>query len=187
MCGVALAFALAITPASYSDAAPAPAARAEAPHSVAGEPLYADIIRRAQKLEAEVAALRTPDRKASATAAPLPGFDRIKAEAAQLAELDMQGQPDSVALSPDGRYAAVAVENERDEDVNDGDLPQEPSGHLMIVDIKGLPGTWQTRKVDLAGLAGIAADDAEPEYVDINRRNIAAVTLQENNHLCKTA
>lgn len=100
-----------------------------------------------------------------------------------VAELDMQGQPDSVTLSPDGRYAAVAVENERDEDVNDGDLPQEPSGHLMIVDIKGLPGAWQTRKVDLTGLAGIAPDDAEPEYVDINRRNIAAVTLQENNHL----
>ncbi|MBX7249374.1 MAG: hypothetical protein K1X35_10080 [Caulobacteraceae bacterium] len=107
MCGVALAFALAITPASYSDAAPAPAARAEAPHSVAGEPLYADIIRRAQKLEAEVAALRTPDRKASATAAPLPGFDRIKAEAAQLAELDMQGHRDLAARGTDGDLKCI--------------------------------------------------------------------------------
>ena len=100
-----------------------------------------------------------------------------------LAELDMQGQPDAVAISPDGRYAAVAVENERDEDVNDGDLPQLPSGHLMVVDLKGQPGSWTTRKVALSGLAGVAPEDAEPEYVDINRRNIAAVTLQENNHL----
>ena len=102
---------------------------------------------------------------------------------AMVAELDMQGQPDAVAVSPDGRYAAVAVENERDEDVNDGDLPQAPSGHLMIVDMTGKSAVWGTRKVALTGLAGIAPEDAEPEYVDINRRNIAAVTLQENNHL----
>jgi hypothetical protein len=29
-----------------------------------------------------------------------------------------------------GRYAAVAIENERDEDVNDGKLPQLPGGYL---------------------------------------------------------
>ena len=52
-----------------------------------------------------------------------------------LAKLDMGGQPDSVAVSPDRRYAAVAIENERDEDVNDGAIPQLPAGFLNIVDL----------------------------------------------------
>ncbi len=33
------------------------------------------------------------------------------------ARCDLGGQPDSVAVSPDGTLAAVAIENERDEDV----------------------------------------------------------------------
>jgi hypothetical protein len=107
MCGVALAFALALTPASYSDAGPTPVARAETPRSVASEPLYSDIIRRAQRLEAEVAALRTPERKASATAAPLPGFAELKAEAAQLADLDMQGHRDLAARGTDGDLKCI--------------------------------------------------------------------------------
>jgi hypothetical protein len=36
---------------------------------------------------------------------------------------DLGGQPDSVAASPDGRYLAVAIENERDEDLDDGVIP----------------------------------------------------------------
>lgn len=34
--------------------------------------------------------------------------------------LALDGQPDSIAVRPDRRYAAIAIENERDEDVNDG-------------------------------------------------------------------
>jgi hypothetical protein len=34
----------------------------------------------------------------------------------------LEESDDSVDLLPDGRYAAVAIENERDEDVNDGQL-----------------------------------------------------------------
>lgn len=101
--------------------------------------------------------------------------------------IDMGGQPDSVATSPDGRYAAVAIENERDEDVTvdgvEGGLPQYPAGFLNIVDLVGAPGTWGVRRVDLTGLAAYASDDPEPEYVSINKANIAAVTLQENNHI----
>ena len=101
--------------------------------------------------------------------------------------LDMGGQPDSVAVSPDGRYAAVVIENERDEgifvDGVEGGLPQLPSGFLQIVDLLGHPLNWSTRKVGLDGLADIAPSDAEPEFVDINDRNIAAITLQENNHI----
>ncbi|HVE62705.1 MAG TPA: hypothetical protein VNB94_02725 [Mycobacteriales bacterium] len=47
-----------------------------------------------------------------------------------VAEHDLGGQPDSVDVSPDGRYAAVAIENERDEDVNGGAIPQLPAGFL---------------------------------------------------------
>ncbi|MET0379366.1 MAG: esterase-like activity of phytase family protein [Spongiibacteraceae bacterium] len=97
--------------------------------------------------------------------------------------LNMGGQPDSIAISPDGTYAAVIIENERDEDINDGLIPQAPGGFLNIVKLHGKPQNWQVRKVDLSGLAAIAPSDPEPEYVSINKHNIAAVTLQENNHI----
>ena len=44
------------------------------------------------------------------------------------ASCDLGGQPDSVAISAGGDMIAVAIENERDEDVNDGALPQLPGG-----------------------------------------------------------
>lgn len=93
------------------------------------------------------------------------------------------GQPDSVAISPDGRYAAIAIENERDEDVNDGAMPQDPPGFLTIVDLVGPPSAWTTRDVALTSLADRFPTDPEPEYVAINASNQAAVTLQENNHI----
>jgi hypothetical protein len=93
--------------------------------------------------------------------------------------LDLGGQPDSVAVAPSGRYVAVAVENERDEDVDDGAIPQAPAGWLSVVDTR----TWTVSKVDLTGLAAVAPEDPEPEYVSINRDDEAVVSLQENNHL----
>lgn len=97
--------------------------------------------------------------------------------------IDMEGQPDSVAVSKDGKYIAVVLENQRDEDLNDGALPQLPAGSLKIVDVAGAPSTWKTRSVDLTGIATLYGTDPEPEYVAINDDNIAAVTLQENNHI----
>ncbi|GAA4599495.1 hypothetical protein BJY16_003096 [Actinoplanes octamycinicus] len=94
-------------------------------------------------------------------------------------ELDLGGQPDSVAVAPSGRYLAVAIENERDEDVNDGALPQAPAGYLAVIDTK----SWKVAKVDLTGLAAVAPSDPEPEYVSVNSRDEAVVSLQENNHL----
>jgi hypothetical protein len=93
------------------------------------------------------------------------------------------GQPDSIAISPDGRYAVIAIENERDEDVNEGIMPQEPPGFLTIIDLGGSPQHWRLRNVSMSGLAGRFPDDPEPEFVDINEHNLAAVTLQENNHI----
>lgn len=101
----------------------------------------------------------------------------------QVAEIDLGGQPDSVAVSKDGLYAVIAIENQRDETVNGGAMPQLPAGKLQIVDVAGTPATWKLRTVDMTGIAALYGTDPEPEYVAINDDNVAAVTLQENNHI----
>lgn len=97
--------------------------------------------------------------------------------------IDLGGQPDSIAVSKDGAYAAIAIENERDEDAGDGRPSQLPAGGFVIVDMAGAPAAWTTRSVDMTGIADLYGDDPEPEYVDINSDNVAVVTLQENNHI----
>ncbi|MEO9529090.1 esterase-like activity of phytase family protein [Roseibium sp.] len=102
------------------------------------------------------------------------------------ATCDAKGQPDSVAISPDGKFVAIAIENERDEDLNDGVIPQMPAGHLAIFDLddNGMPTNCDAvRIVDMTGLAEVAPTDPEPEFVSINSKNQAVVTLQENNHI----
>lgn len=97
---------------------------------------------------------------------------------------DIGGQPDSVAISADHSFAAIAIENERDEELNDGYLPQLPAGNLAIVSLDGGSADCNgIRFVSLTGLADIAPDDPEPEFVDINGLGEIAVTLQENNHI----
>ncbi len=101
------------------------------------------------------------------------------------ATCDVGGQPDSLAKSPDGKYLAIAIENERDEGVNDGAIPQLPGGALVSFAVSA-DGTVDcaTRKViDVTGLAKVAPEDPEPEFVDINGRNEVVLSLQENNHL----
>lgn len=100
-----------------------------------------------------------------------------------VASIDVGGQPDSVAVSPDGAYAVVVIENERDEDLGEGVPPQAPAGEVVIVSLAGEPSAWTASTVDLVGLADLYADDPEPEYVDINSDNVAVITLQENNHI----
>lgn len=102
------------------------------------------------------------------------------------AKCDTKGQPDSVAISPDGKFVAIAIENERDEDLNDGVLPQLPAGHLAIFDLDddGRPiNCDNVRIVGMTGIAEVGGSDPEPEFVSINSQNQAVVTLQENNHL----
>ncbi|WP_307798984.1 esterase-like activity of phytase family protein [Micromonospora antibiotica] len=113
--------------------------------------------------------------------------------------IDLGGQPDSIAISHDERYAAIAIENERDEDATPpggrkGDLPQAPAGFVQLIDLDGkaTPQRWKLRTVALTAPDGLALPvlaaagiteptDPEPEYVSINGRNQLAVTLQENN------
>src|SRR5262245_21201199 len=97
--------------------------------------------------------------------------------------ISLGGQPDSIAISPDERYAVIVVENERDEDFGTGEPPQAPAGYLVIIDLVGGPATWTARVVSLVGVPDLFPTDPEPEFVDINELNVAAVTLQENNHI----
>lgn len=102
----------------------------------------------------------------------------------QVHSLNLGGQPDSIAVSPDGKYAVVAIENERNEDLGDGTPPQLPAGSVIVIDIQSdNPTTWTTQTLNLTGLADLYSGDPEPEYVDINQENIAVITLQENNHI----
>jgi hypothetical protein len=98
----------------------------------------------------------------------------------------LAGQPDSIAISPDEKFAAIVIENERDEGEDDGLIPQLPGGLLQVVELKELfrgRDERAIRSVDLTGLAATAPEDPEPEFVDINDRDQAVVSLQENNHL----
>ncbi|UOE42990.1 esterase-like activity of phytase family protein [Agromyces larvae] len=117
--------------------------------------------------------------------------------------IDLGGQPDSIAISKDGAYAAIAIENQRDEELapeggDEGDLPQLPGGFVQVLGLGGDgsdpadPATWTLDAVsflnddgtpiDVIAAAGLdTPEDPEPEYVAINSRNELAVTLQENN------
>ncbi|PRX02982.1 UNVERIFIED_ORG: hypothetical protein BCL66_12520 [Martelella mediterranea] len=99
------------------------------------------------------------------------------------AKCDLGGQPDSVAVSPDGAIVAIAIENERDEDLNDGEIPQMPAGDLVIIALDdGGADCATTKHVAMTGFDEMTApSDPEPEFVDINDDNEIVVTLQENN------
>jgi hypothetical protein len=100
------------------------------------------------------------------------------------AQCDLGGQPDSVAINKDKTLAAIAIENERDENVNDGQIPQMPAGDLVIVSLKdGAADCASIKHVTLTGLADVAGGDPEPEFVAFNGLNEIALTLQENNHI----
>ncbi|OHV72135.1 esterase-like activity of phytase family protein [Ensifer sp. LCM 4579] len=100
------------------------------------------------------------------------------------ATCDLGGQPDSVAVNKDGTLAAVAIENERDEEFNDGKMPQMPAGDLVILSLKdGAADCATIKHVALTGLAEFAGEDPEPEFVAFNTKDEIALTLQENNHI----
>ncbi|QDC11247.1 esterase-like activity of phytase family protein [Oceanicola sp. D3] len=102
----------------------------------------------------------------------------------ELASCDLGGQPDSVAKAPDGSFIAVAIENERDEDLNDGVLPQMPAGFVVKIALTdGALDCDSLQKIEMTGLAEVGGDDPEPEFVDINALGEIVVTMQENNHI----
>ncbi|SHF91647.1 Esterase-like activity of phytase [Loktanella atrilutea] len=106
------------------------------------------------------------------------------ASLSETASCDLGGQPDSVAVAPDGTFVVVAIENERDEDFGDGRVGQLPAGWLSIVPVMdGAADCNGITKVEMTGLADIAPEDPEPEFVDINDAGEIVMTMQENNWL----
>lgn len=106
------------------------------------------------------------------------------ASVAEVGTCDLGGQPDSVAVAKEGSFLAVAIENERDEEVGDGGLPQMPAGFVVKLPLKdGTVDCAGLQKIDLTGLASDTPEDPEPEFVDINSKGEIVVTLQENNHI----
>jgi hypothetical protein len=90
-CGVALALSLLITDPNVALAAAQPPAAADAPVSVAGEPLFADIVSRSGDLRGVVRGWMesgVADQPNFLTGDVFTGF---KVRAAELAALDMQG------------------------------------------------------------------------------------------------
>ncbi|OYU41498.1 MAG: alkaline phosphatase [Pseudorhodobacter sp. PARRP1] len=101
-----------------------------------------------------------------------------------VAECELGGQPDSVAAAKDGSFLAIAIENERDEDVNDGEIPQMPAGYVVKLPLKdGVVDCAGLQKIDVTGLASVGGDDPEPEFVDINAAGEIVLTMQENNEI----
>ena len=103
----------------------------------------------------------------------------------EVGRCDLPGQPDSIGIAPDGSFLSVAIENERDEDLGDGRVGQMPAGSVFMVDLTpdGMIDCATARVVDITGLAEIAPEDPEPEFVSINSEGEVVVTLQENNHI----
>ena len=100
------------------------------------------------------------------------------------ASCELGGQPDSIAHDAAGTFIAIAIENERDEKAGNGRVPQLPAGWVVKVPlVSGLPSADRIQKIELQGLAKIAPEDPEPEFVDVNSQGEIVVTLQENNHL----
>jgi hypothetical protein len=73
---------------------------------------------------------------------------------------ELGGQPDSTASAPDGSFISIAIENERDEDLEDGRIPQMPAGDLVMISVRdGNLVCSSMKRVNLTGLASIGAED----------------------------
>ncbi|MET0931772.1 MAG: esterase-like activity of phytase family protein [Aeromicrobium sp.] len=131
-------------------------------------------------------------------ASPSGRLDIVRlSDSKRIRSIDLAGQPDSIDISTDETFAAIAIENQRDEGFTPagrakGDLPQLPAGFVQVVDLAGAPADWTANRIDLVQPNGSALPsfvaaglteptDPEPEYVSINAKNKLALTLQENN------
>lgn len=91
LCGAALTVSLLLSDPSVALAAAQPPAVAEAPVSVAGEPLFADIVARSVALKALVDIWQVNGEADQTGFASSEAFAGFKAHTAELAALDMQG------------------------------------------------------------------------------------------------
>lgn len=136
---------------------------------------------------------------------------RIKTDPGYVAFYNVQGQrqsvvevgalPDAVTFSPDGRYLLVANEGEPNDD-----YAIDPEGSVSIIDISGeVASLKQThvrtadfrsfngredelraRGVRIYGPGSTAAQDFEPEWIEVTSDSRTAyVCLQENNAVAR--
>lgn len=84
-----------------------PAVATALPHSVAGEPLFADIVSRAGKLKAEIDAYRSPKLAASPGPVVLPRWNAVAQQVTELSALDMKGHLDLAKRGTDGDLKCI--------------------------------------------------------------------------------
>ena len=101
-CGLALAAALLVSDPSVVVQPPAPP-----PHTLAEEPLYADIVSRSQALKAVVDAWIASGAAEDADFAGREDFSAFRSEAALLAERDMAGYVDLRERNTDGDLRCI--------------------------------------------------------------------------------
>lgn len=108
-CDVAMAAYLFLASAGPAGAQPAHTVilTAASPSSVASEPLFANIVRRAAQLKAEVERYRQASPLTSASALALPGFAGFQANVAELSKLDMQGHVELAKSGQDGDLKCI--------------------------------------------------------------------------------
>jgi len=100
----------------------------------------------------------------------------------EIAQHDIGGQPESIAVSPNEKKAVITIENGREGELGDGILPQYPPGHVAIVHMDNPdPAKWYISTVSLTGGDFLFPSDPEPDHVSINKDGIAVITIQENN------
>ncbi|MBM7506085.1 esterase-like activity of phytase family protein [Agromyces aurantiacus] len=136
------------------------------------------------------------DETGGAFTAPKGRLDVLRlSDRERVASIDLGGQPDSIAVSPDRKYVAIAIENQRDEELEvdgvEGGLPQAPGGFVQVVKLTAAkPSSWKAQPVSFSSAAAqrtltaagvFAPTDPEPEYVAFGPDGTLAVTLQENN------
>jgi hypothetical protein len=90
-CGVALAVSLLLTDPNIALAAALPPAAADAPVSVAGEPLFAEIVTRSTAMRGIVSTWLSAGAADNASFGVSPEFERLRHGTTLLAERDMQG------------------------------------------------------------------------------------------------
>ncbi len=106
-CGVALAVSLLLSDPGVAMAAAQPPAVADAPVSVAGEPLFADIVLRSGALKGVVDQWRANLAADNAWFVDAGAFGRFKVETEGLAALDMQGHLILKARGTDGDLKCI--------------------------------------------------------------------------------
>jgi len=108
-CDVAMAAYLFLASTGPASSLPAhtPILTAASSASVASEPLFADIVRRAGRLKAEVERYRAASPRTSASALALPGFSGFQAQVAELSKLDMQGHVQLAKTGADGDLKCI--------------------------------------------------------------------------------